>query len=73
MLSKLPHLAVLLVLHLQQAVPVLGQQCGVFTTPDTPGPFFVSGAELDYAIAPEGEIRDSSNGVILWGQVIYRV
>merc|ERR1719317_1841814 len=53
MLYKLPHLAVLLVLHLQQDVPVLGQQCGVFTT-------------------PEGEIRDSSNGVILWGQIFNR-
>merc|ERR1711887_500960 len=69
MIFQLLHLVVPLVLYLQQPVPVHGQQCGVLTTPDTPGPFFVSGAELDYAIAPAGEIRDRSQGVILWGQI----
>jgi len=69
MIFQLLHLVVPLALYLQQPVPVHGQQCGVLTTPDTPGPFFVSGAELDYAIAPAGEIRDRSQGVILWGQI----
>merc|ERR1712212_721913 len=42
------------------------------TTPDTPGPFFVPGAELDYAIAPAREIRDRRQGVILQGQILNR-
>ena len=73
MAYQLQHLVGLLVLHLQHPVPVQGQQCGVLTTPDTPGPFFVPGAELDYAIAPAREIRDRRQGVILQGQVRYQL
>ena len=66
MISQAPHLLALLVLH---TVHVHAQQCGVLTTPDTEGPYFVSGADLDYAIAPNNELSDRDKKVILWGQV----
>ena len=34
------------------------QQCGQFTTPDTPGPFFVETGVINNVLAPDNELRD---------------
>eukprot|EP00092_Neocalanus_flemingeri_P005575 GFUD01006007.1.p1 GENE.GFUD01006007.1~~GFUD01006007.1.p1 ORF type:complete len:198 (+),score=22.52 GFUD01006007.1:278-871(+) len=54
---------------LYNSTPVQPQQCGALTTRDAEGPFFVSNAELSYETARSNEIADSSEGVVLQGQV----
>merc|ERR1712179_846507 len=51
----------------------LGQtQCGLFTTPDVPGPFFEANAPKDKELAPRDELNDPNQFVILQGQVLGR-
>ena len=70
MFSLLPHLFVLLALHLYQ--PVQGD-CGDITRTDMLGPFYEEDADLDLKIAPDNELKDPSISVRLEGSVSYNV
>eukprot|EP00091_Calanus_sinicus_P000223 TRINITY_DN10167_c0_g1_i1.p2 TRINITY_DN10167_c0_g1~~TRINITY_DN10167_c0_g1_i1.p2 ORF type:complete len:216 (-),score=45.37 TRINITY_DN10167_c0_g1_i1:160-807(-) len=54
------------------AGPVTPQQCGPITSKDFEGPFFVPEADLEYETAPANEIADSTQAVVLTGQVLDR-
>ena len=45
------------------------QSCGDFTTRDTPGPFFVENVPQKYKLAPDNELRDKNQAVVLRGRV----
>ena len=45
------------------------QSCGRFTTRDTPGPFFVENVPQKYKLAPDNELNDRNQAVVLRGRV----
>ena len=68
MFSHVPHLFVLLALHLHQSVQVDCEDW-MITHTDQLGPFFRPEGHLDFKIAPDEEINDPSIGVEMHGKV----
>ena len=45
------------------------RKCGQFTTKDIPGPFFVEKVPIRYKLAPDYELSDRNQAVVLRGRV----